>query len=172
MLFTLFASWGVNWGKGTAFLKRQGMELDTSCPIKDTLAMGRGDSLQKGSESADILCLSVVKQLPARRTPTHTSTTLSSPKLSDLLNLGKGGGRMQSYPFKKKLPEVHVNYKTVSYGWSYNWWEIKKNKAVKMIITKDKKKPVWEKVGKSVSRMTTVLENYWALFIKAIRQEC
>lgn len=81
------------------------MELDTSCPIKDTLAMGRGDSLQNGSESADILCLSVVKQLPARRTLTHTSTTLSSPKLSDLLNLGKGGGRMQSYPFKKKTSQ-------------------------------------------------------------------
>jgi len=28
------------------------------------------------------------------------------------------------------------------------------------------------KVGKSLRRMTTVLENYWALFIKAIRQEC
>lgn len=41
-----------------------------------------------------------------------------------------------------------------------------------MIITEEKKKYVWVKAGKSASRMTTVLENYWALFIKAIRQEC
>lgn len=93
------------------------MELDTGCPIKDTPAMdqGRGHLLQKGSESADILCLSVVRQLPARRTPTHTNATLSPPKLSDLLNLGKGGERIQCLPFKK-LPEMHVNYKTLSDG--------------------------------------------------------
>lgn len=82
------------------------MELDASCPIKDTPAMdqGRGALLQKGSESADTRCLSVVRQLPARRTPTHTNTKPSPPKLSDLLNVGEGGGRMQSYPFKKNFP--------------------------------------------------------------------
>lgn len=176
MLCMLLTSCSASWGKHTAFLEWQRTELAISCPIKGTPSMEKdsGNSLQKGSAGVNTLNLSVARQLQARRTPTRTSATLSPCNQSDLLSVRDEGGRIQSLWHKKILPKVHVNYKTVSVVlWSSNWWEIKKNKAVKMIITKEKKKKsVWVKVGKSASRMTTVLENYWALFIKAVRQEC